>query len=391
MQANVREAALPSPLFAALGRELGISIPVPVSDVWSWRRLATLPSVQQGEDGSEQQVATIRKGYARKASYATGRIHEITRLLLHRHEGPCQTDDGWVWFEVAAPFIIERAEITKRSIYIEALGWAVRYLPYIVENAGLFRLVALINVYTKKRTKAEDDQADLGLPFFLWLPTNDDLLGLLRPTWDEITTLELRGWRAVDRPDADTLKKRSTERRRQQRHDQGVQPQATRTREKDLAATAAGMGISLSTLKRRMRAERDTQIDRKVSGPLIVPCRADRFRSFEPVSQPANDDLPQPPQVMDTDSQPVTAPEPAPTLLDDGYIGRNMSMAAWEVKAAVAKHPNLETDIQVHLDAVDQMMSKTPPEYRKRVTRNLLADRSRLVRRECRDTEAIAA
>lgn len=402
VQASARQAAAPSPLFAGISRDLGIEVAVPASDVWSWHRLATRQAVPQDETGSRKEVAARRKGYAKQARYASGRLDEIERLLLHLHRGPCDTDDGWVWFEAACPFIVEKAEITKRSIYIMVLYWAIQYLPRLVEEVGLFRLAVEARAYAEKRSQAERDQADLGLPFVRWLPSNHELRDLLRPTWALVIGLQLKGWAAIDRPDEETLKQRATDLRRQRRHEQGVRPQKTRTREKDLAAMAADMGISLSTLKRRIRVERANQVDRKVSDPLTSTCRTDRFRSPEPSPSPTNDDQPTAAAPIDDTSQTVIAaanddaptPPPAPTtapLTETGYTGRNLQMDAWEVKSVVDRHPALVDGLQRHLEAIDEAMVRTPAEKQKVVLRNLLRDRNLLAHRERRAREKFEA
>lgn len=407
--APVRQAAAPSPLYLDIARDLGIEVAVPASDVWTWRRLATRQADPQDEAGSLQQVSDRRKGYAKQARYASGRVSEIERLLLHLHGGPCDTDDGWIWFEAVCPFIVEAAEITKRSIYLKALGWAVRYLPRLVEDVGLFELAMLINVYAAKRSEAENDQADLGLPFVRWLPTNQDLRDLLRPTWAHVTGLQLKGWAAIDRPDEETLKKRATDLRRQRRHIQGVRPRETMNRTEFDDAMAAAIGKTRRTIqmwrkagildeKLRPYVEKGILDFARMSDPLRDTCRTDTFAKL----QPANDD-------QATAADPITetshveiaaanddTPTPAPTptaapLWKAGYQGKHMRMSAMEVKAAVVRHPALVDELQRHLDAIDEAMAKTPAEKHRLVRRNLLQDRNRLAHRERRAREAALA
>ena len=322
---------------------------VPLADLRGWRSLANSPSVQQDEDGSLQEVAARRQGYAKQARFATERVNEITRLLLHRHSGPCDTDDGWIWFEAVAPFIIEKAEITKKSIYIEALHWAFRHLPRLVEDVGLFELAMLINVYAEKRSQAARDQVGRGRSYVKWLPFNDDLLDTLRPTWDEITTLQIKGWQVIDRPDDATLMKRATDLRRQKRHAQGVRPQETliRTQCDDAIATAIGktrrtiqMWRKGGTLDAKLLCFIQAGVldFAKMSDPLKDTCRADTFAKLFP----ANDDQPEMVEtIIETipvEITPANDDTPAP-LTETGYIGRNMQMDASELRYTLNIHP----------------------------------------------------
>lgn len=270
-------------LFAWASRHLGVKLRTPMSDVWGPDRLASVSNQPVRPAGMS--LAMWQRLRA-EASFAHGRRNSITRILMHRHGQGVWTDDGPVYLELITPFIVEACELSGRSAYVEVLAWARRHLPAHVRNHGMVAVVELVRSTLERRDRAEAAQAGSNQPYLLWLPDMNELSQGLRPTRAEVALLGLSGWRAIDPPSAEERRSADAERKRQERLAKGVRPQSTRNKTKDLEMQAAAEGISLSTLKRRLRR---AKADPNLSGPYMLSHGADTFGS-QPV--PANDDEP---------------------------------------------------------------------------------------------------
>ena len=206
-----------------------------------------------------------------------------------------------------------------------------------------------------------------------WLPSMERLKADLRPTWDEVTRLQLRGFASIDPPSEEGRRHRKTQQRQQQRRAKGVQPQASRNLMEQRRRIAECFGV---TVRQVQRWELKGVVPPERVQTLSPPCR-DLVRGDTNWTSlvPANDDA---------------EPEMLP-LTETGYRGRNMSMKAWEVQAVVDRHPALAEDLEQHLDAIDAIMVKTPPENHGRVRKHLLQDRNRLALRKMRIEAAAVA
>lgn len=66
-------------------------------------------------------------------AFAGRRINEIGALVMLRHGGPCDTDDGEVWFEAALPHLALKAYLRDRSApMIGSADWADTVTPRLL-------------------------------------------------------------------------------------------------------------------------------------------------------------------------------------------------------------------------------------------------------------------
>lgn len=112
--ANVRVALSPS------GRETfitGESLPDP-RDKRRWR------SVNPWSVGKVWSVCNLR-------------LNGIQRLIVGRHHGPCRTDDGIAYFDVALPHLVGRRYVRNHDdARIASYAWAQKWTPQLAEEQG---------------------------------------------------------------------------------------------------------------------------------------------------------------------------------------------------------------------------------------------------------------
>lgn len=209
------------------------------------------PQPLKGAEGEDHEAYRKRAdALGRRGSYARGRARDIGVLLFHRHEGPCDTDDVELWLATALPFVADAAELIGLSAFAEGLAWACRHCPAHVRQVGMMAIAETILEILERRDAAERDRHATNGTWVRWLPDMSELVTALRPTWVEVTSLSLRGWRCIDRPAEEELKVRATVQKQERRRAQGVRPQSERTKTRDLAALAVELGMSLRQIRR---------------------------------------------------------------------------------------------------------------------------------------------
>lgn len=173
------------------------------------------------------------KGKRQAWSIDRQRIAEVQKVIHHRHGGACDTDDGPTYLRAAMPHLLRlygggdegRDKIT---------GWCGVWLPTMPRD----------DVSTAVEKAFQDDPPPLKA---------DTLAGLLNMHRDERTALSLRTIGAVDQ----TARARAAERKRKNaEHQAAKRKRAGATpRSESKVALAKAQGISLSTLKRRLKQE----------------------------------------------------------------------------------------------------------------------------------------
>ncbi|UIN36387.1 hypothetical protein [Methylobacterium oryzae] len=207
--------------------------------------------ILKGAEGEDQEAYQKRAdAMRRRGSFARGRARDIGRLLWHRHDGPCETDDAELWLATALPFVADAAELIGLSAYAEGLAWARTHCPGYVRRVGMLAVAEAIAEILERRDAAEKDRHETNRTWVRWLPDMSELVAALRPTWVEVTGLGLRGWRCIDRPDEQELKIRATMQKQERRRAEGVRPQSERTKTRDLTALATELGMSLRQVRR---------------------------------------------------------------------------------------------------------------------------------------------
>jgi hypothetical protein len=168
--------------------------------------------------------------------FAELRLNAIERLIQHRFNGPCDTDDGAVLFQYALPMLVEIAK--PHGLPVNSQAWAEKWVPVF---AGKQEAKYFIWRERKAREK----------PY----KTSATTIGkALNVKWAEVLELKLKTIIAVDRPPEDERRQRKRrldrERQRKNRALRGCKP-----RDQSLTALEPwkAEGISKSTFYRRKR------------------------------------------------------------------------------------------------------------------------------------------
>lgn len=199
-----------------------------------WDRMAARVQAQnQALEHERQHGRGSRKhgGARAKWSLDRQRVFEIRHVIHHRHGGPCDTDDGPTYLKAALPHLL-RLYGGGEEGRGKVVEWAAVWLPLMPEA----EVVAAADKAFERDT-----------------PTlkADTLAALLNMHSDERTALSLKTIGAVDydsRERKAERKRRNAAYQAEKRHRAGATPRA-----ESKAATARALGISLSTLKRRLK------------------------------------------------------------------------------------------------------------------------------------------
>ncbi|KQO94026.1 hypothetical protein ASF33_14740 [Methylobacterium sp. Leaf92] len=213
---------------------------------------------------TENRLRVFRKEYhghkvKQYQSFPRQRIGALTRLLQHRHRGSCGTDDGEVWFEIVAPFLVQAARIEHRDPLAEVLAWSHRFIPAFTEEIGTEGIASRVSGIFERRDAARSTRSD-------WLPKMPEIVATLRITLKEVRACKLKGYGSINPPTAEDRKLQKKERARQDRIAKGMVPQASRTKTKCDDAVAEAIGLkSRRTIQNWRRAK---VLDAKLA-PLI--------------------------------------------------------------------------------------------------------------------------
>ena len=101
-----------------------------------WDRMAAKVAAQNRALSRERKIER-RRLRSKLSSWTPGRqvLVEISRLIVDRHRGPCDTDDAEAYFRAALPWLMEKAggsqdEESRRQI----MGWAKALTPSLSEE-----------------------------------------------------------------------------------------------------------------------------------------------------------------------------------------------------------------------------------------------------------------
>ncbi|WP_158020218.1 transcriptional regulator [Methylorubrum extorquens] len=171
------------------------------------------------------------KGKRQAWSIDRQRLAEVQKVIHHRHGGACDTDDGATYLRAAMPHLL-RLHGGGDEAHDKILGWAAVWLP-TMPQADVAAAVENAFRHDPPPLKA------------------DTLAELLNMHRDERTALSLRTIGAVDQ----TSRERAAERKRKSAEHQAAKRQraGATPRSQSKVAIAKAQGISLSTLKRRLK------------------------------------------------------------------------------------------------------------------------------------------
>lgn len=181
-----------------------------------------------------------RRGRGSFWSLNRQRLAEIVRLIKHRHGGgACDTDDGDIYLQHAIPCFLSLASGHKAQPFYEAaMGFCQTFLPILAMGDG----PAMIEAARQKPDSRE------------WRHLKADPLGkALRVNSEERSFLDLRTIGAFDKSAAERAQERKAKDAKYQaekRKEAGATP-----RSQSKTAQAEALGVSLSTFKRRLKAE----------------------------------------------------------------------------------------------------------------------------------------
>jgi hypothetical protein len=180
------------------------------------------------------------------------RLAEIKKLIRHRHGGgACDTDEGEIYLRQALPcFLALASGHNAQPFYGEAMGFCQTFLPILAMGDG----PAMID-------RAQDNPNGQE-----WRHLKaDPLAKALRVTFVERSLLDLRTIGACDK----SKEERAQDRRRKDAEYQAEKRRAAGAKPRDQSnvAQAKALGMSLSTFKRRLKAEA-TNIPENARDPI---------------------------------------------------------------------------------------------------------------------------
>lgn len=199
-----------------------------------WDRIAArVAATRQAIEHEKKHGQGNRKHKGKRAAWSIDRqrLAEVQKVIHHRHGGACDTDDGPLYLRAAVPHLL-RLHGSGDEAHDKILEWASVWLP----------TMPAAHVATAVGIAFRDDTPPLKA---------DTLAELLNMHKDERTALNLRTIGAVDQ----TKRQRKANRKRrdaayqaEKRRRAGAKPRAESN-----VALAKALGVSLSTLKRRLK------------------------------------------------------------------------------------------------------------------------------------------
>jgi hypothetical protein len=123
------------------------------------------------------------------------RKHAVEQLVLYRHGGPCNTDDGEIYLSEVLPYLIDIAR--HRGVEIRSETWAAKFTPRL-----------LVNGIDWFRTMENSIEAR---PYRF--PSNDEFARNLSIRQAEVEALVLRSIRSIDLSPAEAAQIRRTKKR----------------------------------------------------------------------------------------------------------------------------------------------------------------------------------
>lgn len=330
----------------------------------------------------------------RHKTFPRQRIGALTKILRYLHGGPCQTDDGEVYFDLVAPFLVWASAVERGDPVAYVAKWSNLNVPVFAKEIGSTGIEARVNAMVRQMEDARRDRVR-------WTPDMKTIVSALQLRLETVRAVGLRGFGSINPPSNDDKKASQRERMTKLRRSRGVKSQGERTKGKCDDAVAVAIGL---------KGRRMIQVWRKngVLGEKLRPFIESGVLDFAKVCAPslegeygehtfaksdlathghAEKEVSSVPRAPANDDDPMVTPP----VTETGYTGRNMQMDASEVRYAISVHPAISDDIKRHLDAIDAAMVKTPEERKLVVRRNLLRDRSRLAHRERRSKEKAMA
>ncbi|MCJ2039541.1 transcriptional regulator [Methylobacterium sp. J-059] len=182
----------------------------------------------------EHQAGRLRRshGTRKRWNINTQRIAEIGKIVLSRHDGPCDTDDAELYLQIALPHFIKLHSIAA-DLRIAVDAWTATLLPKLARSRAV-----------EMTEEAEAREWRFASP--------DEVAKLLNVVLTERSNLGLKTIGAIDRTKQQRKadrKKRDAEYQARKRVSAGATPRSASN-----VAQAKALGISLSTLKRRLKA-----------------------------------------------------------------------------------------------------------------------------------------
>ncbi|MGN8095416.1 hypothetical protein [Methylobacterium sp. 22177] len=187
------------------------------------------------------------------------RVGALSKIVRHRHEGPCETDDGETYFDLVAPFLVQASAIEGGDPVAYVMGWAQQFVPALVREIGPAGIEARVSAMVRQHEEARRSGAR-------WAPGMKAIVSALRLTLEEVRAVGLRGFGSVNPPSADDVKARKRNRATEVRRERGMTAQSDRTRTKCDDAIAAAIGLKSRRMIQKWR--KDQILDAKLA-PFI--------------------------------------------------------------------------------------------------------------------------
>lgn len=345
----------------------------------------------------ENRLRVRRKEYhGRKVkqyqSFPRQRIGALTRLLQHRHRGPCRTDDGETWLDLVAPFLVQAARIELRDPFAEVLGWCHRFTPAFAEEIGTDGIASRVSGIIKRRDEARASGDE-------WLPKMPEIVATLRITIEEVRAVGLRGFGSINPPTDEEKKVHRREHARKVRLTMGMKPRASCTRGKDDEALAARLGVVARTIRRwrldGILQEKVKAMEAALPAPAMSEiCDRHVSQRMEVTLSGQSETSPEVTETIEL--SPATLDQirreaEAKVMLELGFVGDHYTFRPETLQAIVDRHPVLRPDLKRHAATVDRLMRKTRPDNARRVARNLFADQARSTSRAATKATRLAA
>lgn len=354
------------------------------------------PSRQEAVEAAidkENHLRVIRKPRIKThRSFPRQRIGALTKLLLHRYGGACQTDDGSTWFDLVAPFFIRASHIEGREPFPAALAWSERFIPAFVEEIGTDGIASRVSGIIKRRDEARASGDE-------WLPKMPEIVAALRITIEEVRAVGLRGFGSINPPTDEERKAHRREHARKVRLTMGMKPRASCTRGKDDEALASRLGVVARTIRRwrldGILQEKVEAMEAALPAPAMSKmCDCHVSQRMEVTLSGQSETSPEvtgtiglSPATLDQ----IQREAEAKVMLELGFVGDHYEFKPETLQAIVDRHPVLRPDLKRHAATVDRLMRKTRPDNARRVARNLFADQARSTSRAATKATKLAA
>ncbi len=354
------------------------------------------PSRQEAVEAAidkENHLRVIRNRRIKKhRSFPRQRIGALTKLLLHRYDGACQTDDGETWFDLVAPFLIRASHIEGRDPFPAVLAWSERFIPAFVEEIGTDGIKDKAQAILDRRNAARASGDE-------WLPMMPEIVAALRITIEEVRSVGLRGFGSINPPTAKDRKMQKQEYARRVRLSRGMKPRASCTRGKDDEALAVRLGVVARTIRRwrldgilqekveAMEAVLPGPAMSKMCGRHVSPEDGGHTFWTSETSPEATETI----ELSQATLYEIQREAEAKVMLELGFLGENFTFRPETLQAIVDRHPVLRPDLKRHAATVDSLMRKTPPDNARRVVKNLFADQARSTSRAAKKATKLAA